>query len=212
MEALAGWAGTYRWQRSQRAALLEKAYGKVAPELVRSRWEEIIGMDNLDYPTTHQEATMDVMSRIQENMSAENDGEKTIKDAIGFVSKPYVFNYSFKESIIYSLAVGVSTRDKDGLRFLYEDHENFAPLPTFGVIPALSGTGGLVTGGVPGLTIDLSKVLHGEQYIKILKPLPAEAKLTNTFKIQDILDKGKGMVLLVEVESNHEGTRVSFYY
>eukprot|EP00091_Calanus_sinicus_P022950 TRINITY_DN7546_c0_g1_i1.p1 TRINITY_DN7546_c0_g1~~TRINITY_DN7546_c0_g1_i1.p1 ORF type:complete len:193 (-),score=34.07 TRINITY_DN7546_c0_g1_i1:158-736(-) len=73
-----------------------------------------------------------------------------------------------------------------------------------GVIPALSGTGGLVTGGVPGLTIDLSKVLHGEQYIKILKPLPAEAKLTNTFKIQDILDKGKGMVLLVEVESRDE--------
>ena len=123
---------------------------------------------------------MDVMSSIQENISAEeDDGEKTIKD--GYVSEPYVFNYSFKESIIYSLAVGVSTRDKDGLRFLYEDHEHFAPLPTFGVIPALSGTGGLVTGGVPGLTIDLSKVLHGEQFIKILKPLPAEAKLTNTY-------------------------------
>eukprot|EP00092_Neocalanus_flemingeri_P007605 GFUD01008207.1.p1 GENE.GFUD01008207.1~~GFUD01008207.1.p1 ORF type:complete len:604 (+),score=134.87 GFUD01008207.1:249-2060(+) len=205
VEALAGWAGRYRWQRSQGASLLEKADGKVTPELVRSKWGEIIGMEDADYPTTHQEATMDVLSRIQENMKAvEDDGEKTIKDAIGFVSEPYVYNYSFKESIIYSLAVGVSTRDKDGLRFLYEDHENFAPLPTFGVIPALSGTDGLVTGGVPGLTIDLSKVLHGEQYIKILKPLPAEARLTNTFRIQDILDKGKGMVLLVEVESRDE--------
>jgi len=205
VEALAGWAGRYRFQRSQGAALLEEASGKVTPELVRSRWEEIVGMENADYPTTHQEATMDVMSRIQDNISAEEDsGEKTIKDAIGFVSEPYAFNYSFKESIIYSLAVGVSTRDRDGLRFLYEDHENFAPLPTFAVIPAFSGLDGLVTGGVPGLDIDLSKVLHGEQYTKILKPLPAEAKLTNTFKIQDILDKGRGMVVLVEVESRDE--------
>jgi len=205
VEALAGWAGRYRWQRSQGAALLEEAGGKVTPELVRSRWEDIVGMENADYPTTHQEATMEVMSRIQDNMRDEEiGGEKTVKDAIGFISEPYIFNYTFKESIIYSLGVGVSTTDKDGLRFLYEDHENFAPLPTFGVIPALDGMAGLVTGAVPGLNIDLSKVLHGEQFIKILKPLPASAKLTNTFKIQDILDKGKGMVLLVEVESRDE--------
>jgi len=205
VEALAGWAGRYRWQRSHGAALLQQAGGQVTPEIVQSRWGDIVGMDNADYPTTHQEATMDVMSRIEDNIKDEEDpGEKTIEDAIGFVSEPYVFTYTFKESIIYSLAVGVSTRDQDGLRFLYEDHENFAPLPTFGVIPALSGTDGLVTGGVPGLTIDLTKVLHGEQYTKILKPLPAEAKLTNTFKIQDILDKGRGMVLLVEVESRDE--------
>jgi len=205
VESLAGWAGRYRWQRSRGAALLEEAGGQVTPELVRSRWEEIVGMEDADYPTTHQEATMDVMSRIQDNMREDEDGgEKTVKDAIGFISEPYIFNYTFKESIIYSLGVGVSTTDKDGLRFLYEDHENFAPLPTFGVIPALDGMAGLVTGVVPGLNIDLSKVLHGEQFIKILKPLPATAKLTNTFKIQDILDKGKGMVLLVEVESRDE--------
>ena len=205
VESLAGWAGRYRWQRSRGAALLEEAGGQVTPELVRSRWEEIVGMEDADYPTTHQEATMDVMSRIQENMREDQDeGEKTVQDAIGFISEPYIFNYTFKESIIYSLGVGVSTTDKDGLRFLYEDHENFAPLPTFGVIPALDGMAGLVTGVVPGLNIDLSKVLHGEQFIKILKPLPATAKLTNTFKIQDILDKGKGMVLLVEVESRDE--------
>ena len=42
----------------------------------------------------------------------------------------------------------------------------------------------IFTGEIPGLEIDLAKVLHGEQYFKILKPLPHEAKLTNTFKIQ----------------------------
>ena len=79
--ALPGWQdGTrYRWQRSQGAALLEKADGKVTPELVRSRWEEITGMEDAYYPTTHQEATMDVMTRIQEKKMSpdEDDGEKT---------------------------------------------------------------------------------------------------------------------------------------
>ena len=42
----------------------------------------------------------------------------------------------------------------------------------------------IFTGEVPGLDIDLAKVLHGEQYFKIMKPLPFEAKLTNTLKIQ----------------------------
>ena len=83
----------------------------------------------------------------------------------------------FREAIIYALSVGVSTEDTNGLRlrlkllsnvdctclkffsrFLYEDHPQFGPLPTFGVIPAMSGTDGLVTGGVPGLEIDLTQV------------------------------------------------------
>ena len=45
----------------------------------------------------------------------------------------------------------------------------------------------IFTGQIPGLDIDLAKVLHGEQYFKIFKPLPFEAKLTNTFKIQVFL-------------------------
>ena len=93
--------------------------------------------------------------------SAGSRGEKTVSDAIGFVSEPYLFSYDFKEVISYNLAVGASTTQQAGLRYLYEDEEGFCPLPTFGVIPALSGTGGLVTGSVPGLNIDLQNVLHG---------------------------------------------------
>ena len=47
----------------------------------------------------------------------------------------------------------------------------------------------MFTGEIPELEIDLSKVLHGEQYFKIMKPLQSESKLTNTFKIQ-VIDTG----------------------
>ena len=47
-------------------------------------------------------------------------------------------------------------------------------------------------------------MLHGEQYIKVVKPLPAAATLTNTYKVQDVLDKGRGMLLLVQIETRDE--------
>ena len=48
------------------------------------------------------------------------------------------------------------------------------------------------------------QVLHGEQYIKVVKPMPAAGTLTNVYKVQDVLDKGRGMVLLVEIETRNE--------
>ena len=41
---------------------------------------------------------------------------------------------------------------------MYEGNEKFAALTSFGVVPAFGGLTGLVSGKVPGLDIDLSKV------------------------------------------------------
>ena len=46
----------------------------------------------------------------------------------------------------------------NGVDLLYEGSENFGALTSFGVIPAMGGLSGLITGKVPGLHIDLSKV------------------------------------------------------
>ena len=60
----------------------------------------------------------------------------------------------------------------NGLNLLYENNDDFAPISSFGVIPAFGGLALLVTDGVPGLSIDLSRVLHGEQYTELLNPIP----------------------------------------
>lgn len=206
IEAMGGWAGRHQNWRGKGVALLDRVGGQVTPEMVATRWEEITSMEEAEAHESHQEATGLVMARITDTLNEEQEagGEKGVKDAIGYESKPYNFRYSFREAIIYALSVGVSTEDSNGLRFLYEDHPQFGPLPTFGVIPAMSGTDGLVTGGVPGLEIDLTQVLHGEQYIKVVKPMPAAGTLTNTYRVQDVLDKGRGMVLLVQIETRDE--------
>lgn len=90
----------------------------MTPELVADRWAEITSMEAAESFGSHQEAAGEVMARIAGGLQGEEDaGEKGIKDAIGFVSEPYIFEYSFKEAILYALSVGVSTKDQQGLRW-----------------------------------------------------------------------------------------------
>ena len=68
----------------------------------------------------------------------------------------------------------------------------------------------IFTGEIPGLEIDLAKVLHGEQYFKILKPLPHEAKLTNTFKIQVSLEHHIELENLIFITAGYFGQRKGY--
>ena len=59
--------------------------------------------------------------------------------AVGFVSKPFEFNYNFKDVIIYNLGIGASVKNSDGLQHLYEGDDKFGPIPSFAVIPGFAG-------------------------------------------------------------------------
>ena len=110
IEAMGGWAGRHQNWRGKGVALLDRVGGQVevnhkigllvsqvTPEMVATRWEEITSMEEKEAPETHQEATGLVMTRIAEAINEEQDaGEKGVKDAIGYVSKPYNFRYSFR--------------------------------------------------------------------------------------------------------------------
>ena len=108
---MGGWAGRHQNLRGKGVALLDRVGGQVAsvnlkigllvsqvtPEMVATRWEEITSMEEKEAPETHQEATGLVMTRIAEAVNEKQDtGEKGVKDAIGYVSKPYNFKYSFR--------------------------------------------------------------------------------------------------------------------
>lgn len=96
--------------------------------------------------------------------------------------------YTFKDTILYALGVGVSMDplDMDQLRFTYE--EELQALPTMAVVLAYPG----FFLKDPEFGIDWVKVLHGEQGIEIHKPLPAEGTVIGTTKITEIIDKGEG--------------------
>jgi 3-hydroxyacyl-CoA dehydrogenase/3a,7a,12a-trihydroxy-5b-cholest-24-enoyl-CoA hydratase len=83
---------------------------------------------------------------------------------------------------------------------LYEHADGFAVLPTFYVLygPVGCMTSTIMQDALPYTQVDLSRVLHGEQYMEVYKQLPTEATVETRFKVQDVLDKGKGAVVLIQ--------------
>merc|ERR1719323_711155 len=146
------------------------------------------------------------MSPLSEAKTSENVPKNPL-DFVGFESEPFEYAYEAKDVILYNLGVGASLSQANGVDLLYEGSENFGALTSFGVIPAMGGLSGLITGKVPGLQIDLAKVLHGEQYTELLsEKFPTGGLLTSTFKITAILNKGSGSLYILDVISKDKAT------
>jgi 3-hydroxyacyl-CoA dehydrogenase/3a,7a,12a-trihydroxy-5b-cholest-24-enoyl-CoA hydratase len=113
-------------------------------------------------------------------------------DKVGTVLGPELVEYDEDDVILYALGVGVPTEQ---LQFLYE--KDLKVLPSFAVIPVRHA--GLNTIGL--LDISYEKLLHGENRIELHRPLPPKARLSATNLVKAIYDKGKGAVVVTEMEA-----------
>uniref|UniRef100_A0A2K5HD21 Hydroxysteroid 17-beta dehydrogenase 4 n=1 Tax=Colobus angolensis palliatus TaxID=336983 RepID=A0A2K5HD21_COLAP len=154
---------------------------------------------------------IEVLSKIDsEGVSANHTSHATSTATSGFAGAigqklpPFSYAYTELEAIMYALGVGASIKDPKDLKFVYEGSSDFSCLPTFGVIV---GQKSLMGGGlaeIPGLSINFAKVLHGEQYLELYKPLPRAGKLKCEAIVADVLDKGSGVVIIMDVYSYSE--------
>ena len=106
--------------------------------------------------------------------------------------------YSANDCILYALAVGAGAGDPAAdLDLIYE--KKLKVLPTMAVTMASQGTMWVAD---PATGIDLSKLLHGEQYLTIHKPFPVSAKVKSRSYVEEIYDKGveKGSVMMLARE------------
>ncbi len=112
-------------------------------------------------------------------------------------------SWSADDVILYHLGVGagVPPTDAGELEYVYE--KELKVLPSFGVIPVFSSLGGIV--GVPGMEFNPALLLHGEQEIRLERPIPTAARVTSRGRVAEIWDKQKAALVVIEVETREEG-------
>uniref|UniRef100_A0A8C5AAJ9 Hydroxysteroid (17-beta) dehydrogenase 4 n=1 Tax=Gadus morhua TaxID=8049 RepID=A0A8C5AAJ9_GADMO len=128
--------------RSPGHVLLRKNH-PMSPEAVRDQWDNICDFKDASHPATV------------------NGGSRRIHrtaQAVGYKFPDHTFSYTEMQCILYALGVGMSTKDPDHLRFLYEGHENFACLPTYGVIISQAAVMDSGLTNIPGLEINPTQV------------------------------------------------------
>lgn len=98
--------------------------------------------------------------------------------------------YQKKDTMLYALGLGLGRRSSVSyaheLRFVYE--KELAALPTMGLVLGYPG----LWMADPATGIDVKKMLHGGQIVRLAKPLPVEGEVIGTSKVVSIVDKGPG--------------------
>ncbi|NOY55338.1 MAG: 3-alpha,7-alpha,12-alpha-trihydroxy-5-beta-cholest-24-enoyl-CoA hydratase [Actinobacteria bacterium] len=99
--------------------------------------------------------------------------------------------------ILYQIGVGagVPATDPNELRYVYE--ADLKVLPSFATIPVMSSMLGI--GAVEGLTFNPILLVHGDQEVVVHRALPTSATVTQSGRIAEIWDRGKGALVVIEV-------------
>lgn len=101
--------------------------------------------------------------------------------------------YDEKDTMLYALGLGYGydPMDEKQLQFVYE--KNLKALPTLPVVIASPG----FWVKEPDTGIDWVRIVHGEQSLKIHKPLPVAGTVIGRLRVTALVDKGQGKGALV---------------
>jgi len=106
-------------------------------------------------------------------------------------------DYGPDQAILYALGcgVGLDPLDEAQLPFVYEER-GFAVLPSFATVLGHPGfwARDLDSG------IDWLRVVHGEQGLRLHRPLPVAGEVRGKSRVVEVIDKGEGRGALVYVE------------
>src|SRR6478736_4189726 len=116
-------------------------------------------------------------------------------NAIGAKTKPHIFEWTDRDTLLYALGVGAGTQD---LAFTTENSHDIPQqvLPTYAVIACLP----FAAAGKIG-KFNFAMLLHGSQEIRLHKPLPPAGKLSVVAEVADIQDKGEGKNAIVMLKA-----------
>jgi acyl dehydratase len=115
---------------------------------------------------------------------------------IGTKTDPIAFEYTWKDIVLYNVGVGAGEKD---MALVYENAPGgLKVLPSFCVVPAIKAFPRL------GEQLEWSRMLHGEQIIRLFQPLAPQGRIIQVGEVLDIHDKGKGAVYRIRIKGRTE--------
>lgn len=119
-------------------------------------------------------------------------------DAVGAKGEPRRAAWTSDDALLYSLGIGAGMEDPVGgeLEFTTENTAGVDQkvFPTMVVLFGFTSRGGKSAMSQAG-TYDPRMLVHGEQGIKLLRPMPTSGEVETVDEITGIYDKGKGAVV-----------------
>jgi acyl dehydratase len=93
------------------------------------------------------------------------------------------------DTILYALSVGMGQDPLDTRQLDYVDqHRQLKALPSMAVVLGYPG----FWLGDPATGVDAVRLVHGEQSVELLSPLPVEGEIVGKTKVTGLIDKGAG--------------------
>ncbi|KAM5468225.1 bifunctional hydroxyacyl-CoA dehydrogenase/enoyl-CoA hydratase fox2 [Microsporum audouinii] len=218
-ECGSGWTGKTRWQRSGGHGFPVDI--ELTVEDVAKAWPKIVDFDDgrADHPDDTLAGTESIMANINNKVGETKKDEapkggdqgilSNISKAKEMKAEGTPFDYTDKDIILYSLSLGAK---RTQLPLVYENHDEFQALPTYGVIPWFNTA---VPWSMNDIVANFSPMmlLHGEQYLEIRKyPIPTEAKTLTYPKLIDVIDKGNAAIVVMGYTTKNVKTGEDLFY
>ncbi len=127
-----------------------------------------------------------------------------LSKAIGAQLPSTTFSWSDDDIILYHLGIGAGDPPTEPRELRYTYEGDLIVLPTYATIPQFSMMMSMARSD--GFEINLAQVLHGEHEIVLQDRLPTSGTVTQTGRVTDVFDKGKGALAVIEIVSVLEKT------
>ena len=110
--------------------------------------------------------------------------------------KDFTHSYTARDAILYALGLGFGAEPTDEAQLQYLLEDRLVAFPTIAVVLGLKA-GWLAD---PATGIDYLRVLHGEQSLRIHRPIPPEGEVLSRTRVKEVVDKGKAKGAIVFTE------------
>ena len=130
--------------------------------------------------------------------------------ALGAPARTREISWTIRDVLLYHLSIGAGRDAALGAepRLTYE--RDLRLLPTFALVAGQGISAGPATPGgleLPGIDIDLRKILHAGQSVRVHTPIPASGRARTSTRVAEVWDKGKAAVVVLETAAaSDDGT------